>query len=284
MAHAELPVVIYGESGVGKELIARAIHSASERSKGPFMAVNCGAVTEALLESELFGHKKGAFTGADSDRVGILKAADSGTVFLDEVGEMPASMQVKLLRVLQEKKVRPVGSNSDITINVRILAATHRDLRKMVESGDFREDLFYRIAPVTLVIPPLRERTDDIAIIAQKILEAEGGKSLSLDALKLLVSHPWRGNVRELQNVLRAATVFAAGDVISADEIRLHLHTEKTTTAAPSGPAPPRGRKPKISRSQLQRALADHGEDREAAADALGVSLRTLYRYLERWS
>ena len=216
-------VLISGESGTGKELLARAIHRSSPRSSKPFVAVNCGAIPEELLESELFGHIKGSFTGAVQNYTGLFRSAQGGTLLLDEIGDMPVSLQVKLLRVIQEKQVRPVGSTKSVNVDVRIISATHRDLEKAIEAGDFRQDLFYRLNVVPMEMPPLSERREDIPILVAHFLEKlhkRTGKKITgfaPDAMEMLLSAPWPGNVRQLLNVVEQAVVFAITPVISAD-------------------------------------------------------------------
>ena len=221
VAQSDVSVLINGQSGTGKEMLAQAIHAASPRNGKPFIAINCGALPEQLLESELFGHAKGAFTGAVSARDGLFKAAGGGTLFLDEIGDMPQALQVKLLRVLQERKVRPVGSDHDIDIDVRIISATHRDLPKAMEKKEFREDLFYRLNVVNLKIPALHQRTEDIPLLANHLLRqaAERHKpqirSFSVDAMKRLMAASWPGNVRQLVNVIEQCVALSASPVIS---------------------------------------------------------------------
>ncbi|WP_210492776.1 two-component system response regulator GlrR [Pantoea ananatis] len=221
VAQSDFSVLINGQSGTGKEVLAQAIHAASPRAQKPFVAINCGALPEQLLESELFGHAKGAFTGAVSARDGLFKAAEGGTLFLDEIGDMPPALQVKLLRVLQERKVRPLGSNNDIDIDVRIISATHRDLPKAMEKNAFREDLFYRLNVVNLKIPALHQRTEDIPLLANHLLRqtAERHKpqirSFSVDAMKRLMSASWPGNVRQLVNVIEQCVALSSSPVIS---------------------------------------------------------------------
>lgn len=221
VAQSDVSVLINGQSGTGKEMLAQAIHAASPRNGKPFIAINCGALPEQLLESELFGHAKGAFTGAVSARDGLFKAAGGGTLFLDEIGDMPQALQVKLLRVLQERKMRPVGSDHDIDIDVRIISATHRDLPKAMEKKEFREDLFYRLNVVNLKIPALHQRTEDIPLLANHLLRqaAERHKpqirSFSVDAMKRLMAASWPGNVRQLVNVVEQCVALSASPVIS---------------------------------------------------------------------
>jgi two-component system response regulator GlrR len=221
VAQSDVSVLINGQSGTGKEMLAQAIHAASPRNGKPFVAINCGALPEQLLESELFGHAKGAFTGAFSARDGLFKTAGGGTLFLDEIGDMPQPLQVKLLRVLQERKVRPLGSDHDIEIDVRIISATHRDLPKAMEKKEFREDLFYRLNVVNLKIPALHQRTEDIPLLANHLLRqaAERHKpqirSFSVDAMKRLMAASWPGNVRQLVNVIEQCVALSSSPVIS---------------------------------------------------------------------
>lgn len=290
VARGEIPVVVTGESGVGKELIARAVHQASPRRGGPFVAFNCGAVSESLFESEMFGHIKGAFTGADTDRQGLFQAAGTGTIFLDEIGEMPASVQVKLLRVLQERQLRRVGESHTVAVDVRVVAATNRDLLQMVRDGTFREDLYYRLAAFVIEVPPLRERREDIPLIAAKLLErvsVEAGRELRLTpgGARLLAQCEWYGNVRELENTLRTAAVMADGHELGEAEVAplVRLRAEGPHHSAPTRAVETRGRRRKADRLDVVEAMRRAGDDRAAAAAALGVSERTLYRYLKQW-
>ena len=226
VAPSDVPVLVQGETGAGKELVARALHAASRRAAGPFLAENCAAIAPTLLESELFGHVKGAFTDAGRDRDGAFVAADGGTLFLDEIGDMPLEMQAKILRVLQEGEVRPVGSNGTRKVDVRVVAASHRDLATMAADGTFRADLFYRLNVVTLALPPLRERAEDLPDLGAHLLAriaAETGEApriLTLDALEALAARPWPGNVRELENLLRrAAALTPPGRPLGADDL-----------------------------------------------------------------
>jgi transcriptional regulator with GAF, ATPase, and Fis domain len=277
-----LSVLIEGESGTGKELVARAIHANGPRRDGEFVGVNCGALTETLLESELFGHVRGAFTGADRDRSGLFVQASGGTLFLDEVGEMPPSMQVKLLRALEAGEIRPVGSSEMVRVSPRIVCATNRRLAREVEEKRFREDLFYRLAVVQVVVPPLRERVDDIPDLARHLLQrlaAESGRqapTLSLEALRRLLAYDWPGNVRQLENVLSQALVFAAGEAIAASEILL--------------PAPARGPRRDAHREFQAREATEIATALDAArwnvtgaCRALGIPRTTLYRKLRRY-
>lgn len=234
VAQSDVSVLINGQSGTGKEIFAQAIHNASPRNSKPFIAINCGALPEQLLESELFGHARGAFTGAVSNREGLFQAAEGGTLFLDEIGDMPAPLQVKLLRVLQERKVRPLGSNRDIDIDVRIISATHRDLPKAMTRGEFREDLYYRLNVVSLKIPALAERTEDIPLLANHLLRqaAERHKpfvrAFSTDAMKRLMTASWPGNVRQLVNVIEQCVALTSSPVISDALVEQALEGENT--------------------------------------------------------
>ena len=288
-------VLVSGESGTGKELVARAIHTLSLRRSRPFVAVNCGAMPEALLESELFGHVRGAFTGADKDKKGLIEAAEGGTVFLDEIGEMPPTMQVKLLRVLQERKYRPVGGTTEASADIRVIAATNRDLPKLVGEGKFREDLFYRLNVIPMKMPPLRERLDDIPLIAEHFLSKytrEMSKTVdgfSPDAVVALTAYRWPGNVRELENVTERAVALE-----SERRIQLTTLPENLREGTPATPQPPDGgigdtgvgfnlerHLQDIERSHLERALERAGGVQTRAADVLGLSFRQ-FRYLAK--
>ena len=234
VAQSDVSVLINGQSGTGKEILAQAIHNASPRSKNAFIAINCGALPEQLLESELFGHARGAFTGAVSSREGLFQAAEGGTLFLDEIGDMPAPLQVKLLRVLQERKVRPLGSNRDIDINVRIISATHRDLPKVMARNEFREDLYYRLNVVNLKIPALAERAEDIPLLANHLLRQAADRhkpfvrAFSTDAMKRLMTASWPGNVRQLVNVIEQCVALTSSPVISDARVEQALEGENT--------------------------------------------------------
>ena len=287
-------ILITGESGTGKELVAHAIHEQSLRNGTPFVAVNCGALPETLLESELFGHVRGAFTGADSNKKGLIEVADKGTVFLDEIGEMSATMQVKLLRVLQERKYRRVGGTDEVVANIRVIAATNRDLASMVGQGTFREDLYYRLNVIPIRLPALRERPDDVPIIADHFLQKhtrEMGKPLhgfAAEALGMLLAHSWPGNVRELENVVERAVALETADQIQAATLGDHLGNGRGVMP----PAPPRSAEAlpgagfnleqhlqEIERAHVERALKQTGGVQVRAAELLGLSFRQ-FRYL----
>jgi two-component system response regulator PilR (NtrC family) len=287
-------ILIGGESGTGKELVARAIHEQSLRRRSPFVAVNCGALPEALLESELFGHVRGAFTGADSNKKGLIEVADTGTVFLDEIGEMSSTMQVKLLRVLQERKYRRVGGTDEVAADIRVIAATNRDLATMVSDGTFREDLYYRLNVIPIRLPALRERADDVPIIAEHFLRKftrEMGKPIegfTSEALSLLSAYAWPGNVRELENVVERAVALESGDHIVAETLNGHLReprpctagANKTVDTALPGPGfSLEQHLQDIERSHVERALKQTGGVQVRAAHLLGLSFRQ-FRYL----
>jgi len=284
LARSQAPIYISGESGSGKELAARLIHNRSARSSGPFVPVNCGAIPENLMESEFFGYRKGAFTGADSDREGFFQAASGGTLFLDEVADLPLAMQVKLLRAIQEKKVRKVGSVAEEAVDVRIICATHRNLRDCVDKGAFRQDLYYRLNVIELRMPPLRERVEDIAPLVESILRRLCGEShplLSAGALKSLELYSFPGNVRELENILERATALSAGDLIEGED--LHLEPEEM-----AGEAVGRGSETlddylnRLERQAILEALQKTEGNRTAAARLLGVTFRSMRYRLER--
>lgn len=288
VAPADSTVLITGESGTGKEVLARYIHSLSERVEGPFISINCGALPENLLESELFGHVKGSFTGAVRDKDGLLVAASGGTFFLDEVGEMPPSLQVKLLRALQEREVVPVGATEPIAIDVRIIAATNRDLEGEVRRGTFRSDLYYRLNVISLHLPPLRERAADIPLLAEHFLEnlsaRAGGRRFTLSeaALALLQRYDWPGNTRELENALERAAVLTSGEVIDVDALPARVVEERPATLVDERPA----ENPTleiIERAYILWVLQSEGGNKARAAEVLGIDPSTLYRKLNRY-
>ena len=288
VSRSQAPVHIFGESGTGKELVARMIHESGARREGPFIAVNCGAIPTELMESELFGHKRGSFTGAVADKKGLVQTAEGGTLFLDEVADLPLHMQVKLLRVVQEKTVRPVGESREETVDVRILSATHKNLAELVAQGLFREDLFYRINVIELRVPGLRERPEDIPDIAQAILERLGRRTgmqppqLGEDALELLQSYPFPGNVRELENVLERALTLCVSGVITAEHIKLRTTSRPTapvplpTVTATAGNAALGEHLEGIERDAIVKALEKTRYNKTAAAKLLGMSFRAL--------
>jgi two-component system NtrC family response regulator len=281
-------VLILGETGTGKELVARAVHDQSPRSGEPFVAINCGALPETLIESELFGHRKGAFTGADEHRVGLFEVANGGTIFLDEIGELPKAMQAKLLRVLESREIRRVGDNKSITADVRVVCATHRDLPEMVAAGEFREDLMYRINTFEIFLPPLRDRLDDIPELAEHLLgrsraRAGGvGRRLADDAISALKVHVWPGNVRELANVIEHATILCDEGPITADCLPVHFNRRQLTGAAANRPGPISLRD--LEMQAIYQALERHSGNKPKAAEELGISLKTLYNKLNQAS
>jgi DNA-binding NtrC family response regulator len=276
---SEATVLLLGESGTGKELAARAIHQRSGRRDGPFVPVNCAAIPEHLLESELFGHEKGAFTGADRRHRGLFAEADSGTLFLDEVGDLPPPLQAKLLRALQDRAIRPVGGAQDVRLDLRVIAATHRDLPDLVKDGRFREDLYYRLAVLPIRLPSLRERPEDIIHLATHFLSRaarRAGKPLAGfddDARAWLLEHRWPGNVRELENVVERAATLARGANVTRADLGVEFATDSTAgTARPT--------LPELEYQYMRRVLAETKGDKRAAARILGVSVRTLQRKL----
>lgn len=282
VATTEAPVLILGESGTGKEMTARAIHQRSARRDGPFIPINCSAIPETLIESELFGHEKGAFTGAHAQRKGRIESASGGTLFLDEIGEIPLLLQVKLLRFLQEHLIERVGGRQEIRVNARIVAATNADLKKGLSSGTFREDLYYRIAVIQITLPALRERDDDILLLAQSFLHqfsAEIGKtglSFSSEATRALRRYSWPGNVRELQNRVRRAVIMSTGKRLSVEDLEL-----------PEEAPPLTGGSLKEARENLERqmvldALKKHSGKIAPAAIELGISRPTLYELMDK--
>jgi two-component system response regulator PilR (NtrC family) len=287
VTRSQAPVHICGESGTGKELVARMIHETGARREGPFVAVNCGAIPTELMESELFGHKRGSFTGAVADKKGLVQSAEGGTLFLDEVADLPLHMQVKLLRVVQEKSVRPVGEAREEMVDVRILSATHKNLADLVAQGLFREDLYYRINVIELRVPALRERSSDISEIANTILQRLGRRAsspvpqISPEAIVVLQGYPFPGNVRELENVLERAVTLSTGGLITPEHVRLRA----TSTPAPAptplrgathGPAALGSQLESIEREAIIKALEKTRYNKTAAAKLLGMSFRAL--------
>jgi len=282
VAQSSANVLITGESGTGKEVVARAIHNSGRRKQNPFVAINCSAIPRDLLEAELFGHKKGAFTGASDDRMGLFAEAEGGTLFLDEIGDMPVDLQAKVLRVLQERKIRSVGGNKDIEINVRVLAATHRDLKTAVRQKEFREDLYYRLCVIPISVPPLRERREDIPVLAVYFLkkyaqqnekELKGFSKEAMDKLKRL---RWGGNVRELENALERAVVLSVADIIEESDISLEgsMEMDEKTSQLFAELMPLK----ELEKRYIQYVLAKTFFRKEEAAEILGINRKTLYR------
>jgi DNA-binding NtrC family response regulator len=287
VADSPTTVLIYGESGTGKELIARAIHQQSPRRDRPFVAIDCGALPETLLESELFGHVRGSFTGAVSNKKGLFEEADGGTLLLDEIGDTTPVFQSKLLRVLQEGEIRPVGSNKTIKVDVRVIAATNKDLKKYVENKSFREDLYYRLAVVPIVIPALRHRREDIPLLAdhfiKKNCERNGlePKQISPKTLKLLIESPWPGNVRELENVIERAVLMSTGPEITSEALFMEPLDEQPDDALPEAI---RTATETVEKVKIAEATRKAKGNRSRAAKLLGISRATLYNKLKRYN
>lgn len=291
-APSSASILIRGETGTGKELVARALHHASDRSQQPFVSINCGALPEGLLESELFGHEKGAFSGAVKNSTGLFRAADKGTLFLDELGEMPPSLQVKLLRVLESREVRPIGGTKPIPIDVRVLGATHKDLLEEIEEGRFREDLYYRLAVIEVEIPPLRKRPDDVILLAKHFLkemtEARGEEALKLSdsIIEQLSNYDWPGNVRELRNAMEHAATMGDSELKVEDlppRIRKGLKKKgaiETPADSHIGSFIPLS---ELEKTHVLALLNFFAGDRRRTAEVLGIDLSTLYRKIKRW-
>src|SRR6266581_2963173 len=292
VAEVQSTVLIMGESGTGKELVARAIHDLSPRAQKPFVSINCGAFTETLLESELFGYIKGSFTGATANRKGLFEAADQGTIFLDEIGEMSPAMQVKLLRVLQERKVRPVGAHSEIEVNTRVIAATNRDLAMLVKDGTFREDLFYRISVIPMELPPLRERGSDITELAEHFIGkycAQTGRSIAISApaMRLLESYSWPGNVRELEHTIERAVALERTDTVQPERLPEQITNYSQTRISSELQLPSEGINLTSHLDQLEKtyvleALKRTDGNQTNAADLLKMSVRSLRHLLDK--
>ena len=289
VAGSDGTVLITGKSGTGKELVARAIHYNSNRKAKRFVAINCGAIVETLFESELFGHKKGSFTGATTDKEGLFKVADGGSVFLDEVSEIPLHLQVKLLRAIEQKEVIPVGYTDPITIDLRIIAATNRDLRLEVENGKFREDLFYRLNVVEVDLPSLSERREDIPLLCQHFLEVyrkHMGRPIqgfTNEAMSAMMQYQWKGEVRELENVVERAVIFCDREFINLEHLPDYFRqvTSQHSSIAPGGHQTLRDAVKAFERTYIEQVLAQNDRNKEATAQALGVSLSSLYRKME---
>jgi DNA-binding NtrC family response regulator len=287
-APVDSTVLILGESGTGKELVAQALHHNSNRKKGPFVAVNCAAVPATLVESELFGHVRGAFTGATDRRMGRFEQADGGTLFIDEIGDFELGLQAKLLRVLETLTLTPVGGHEDRKVNVRVIAATSRDIRKMVEQGTFREDLYYRLNVVSIMLPPLRDRTDDIPLLLEHFLKEisenkhTAPKRISPEVVRRLVQYRWPGNVRDLRNALESMMVLAEGEVLTERDLPERIAEEARDHAAP-GEIPAGLTMDELERLAIMRALEECGGNRTHAAARLKISVRTLQRKLQHY-
>jgi len=288
VAPTDSTVLIQGESGTGKEVLARYLHNLSHRRDGPFLSINCGALPENLLESELFGHVKGSFTGAVRDKQGLFAAARGGTFFLDEVGEMPSSLQIKLLRVLQEREVIPVGATETIPVDVRIVAATNRDVEEEVRRGNFRSDLFYRLNVIAMDLPPLRDRRDDLVLLIDAFLEematdrGDDPKALSSDALDAVMVYDWPGNVRELQNALEHAVVLTRGSLIEPAALPTRLTQRRKEPLVADRPSANPSLEV-VERAYIMWVLQAEGGNKTRAAEVLGIDPSTLYRKLSRY-
>lgn len=285
VAPTESTVLILGETGTGKELVARAVHDSSSRADQPFVAINCGALPENLIESELFGHAKGAFTGADDHRVGLFEVASNGTIFLDEIGELPKAMQAKLLRVLESREIRRVGENKTVNVDVRVVCATHCNLQEMVSEGGFREDLMYRINTFEINLPSLRERLDDLPSLAEHMLRRFRPQAkpieqqLTDDAVKALTEHVWPGNVRELANVIEHSTILSTSGPIRAEDLPQHFNRRQLSSSVKSrGPMTLRD----IEMDAIHESLERNDGAKPKVAEELGISLKTLYNKLNQ--
>ncbi|MBN1885054.1 MAG: sigma-54-dependent Fis family transcriptional regulator [Candidatus Krumholzibacteriota bacterium] len=287
IARRDVTVLVTGASGTGKELLARAIHNLSPRRTGPFMAVNCGAIPDTLIDAELFGHEKGSFTGANASREGIIRAADGGTLFLDEIGDLPLPTQLRLLRFLQEKEIRPVGSDTTHTVDVRVVSATNRDLEDMVRRERFRDDLFYRLSVVPVQVPTLAARRDDIPLLVTYFVEKAGKKyriappRIEGAAMDQLIVYDWPGNVRELENVMERLVILATGGIIRARDLPRQIASHEATLAGIDLPA---GLTlDELERRYIERTIEEAGGNRTRAAEILGIDRRTIQRKLRAW-
>lgn len=285
IANSKSTVLIQGESGTGKEVVARAIHLNSPRASKPFIVINCSSIPETLLESELFGYVKGAFTGATINKKGLLEEAHHGTCFMDEIGDLPQSVQIKLLRFLQDHRIRRIGSNEEIEVDVRIVAATNRNLEELVKRGIFREDLYYRLNVVNIHIPPLRERKDDIPVLVEHFIRKYGIENnrkvygISDDAMKILLSYDWPGNVRELENVIQRAVTLSHGPIIRPEDLPNHLYRKEPFHIASEELLPLR----EIQKRYIMKVLEKTGGNKTKAAEILGINRKTLYRIARRY-
>ncbi len=292
VAEVQSTVLVTGESGTGKELVARAIHDLSPRAEKPFISINCGAFTETLLESELFGYVKGSFTGANTNRKGLFEAADEGTIFLDEIGEMSTAMQVKLLRVLQERKVRPVGAHDEMTIDARVIAATNRDLKAMTEEGTFREDLFYRVSVIPIALPPLRDRSEDIPELAEHFINKfckQTGRELSISpkAMEMLENYAWHGNVRELEHTIERAVALERESEIKPERLPDHISNYNPQRIKSEFDLPEEGinlssHLGNLEKTYVVEALKQSGGSQTKAAELLQMPVRSLRHLLDK--
>jgi DNA-binding NtrC family response regulator len=288
LAESDVTVLIRGESGTGKEVVARALHERGPRGAGEFVAINCGALPENLLESELFGHARGAFTDAKNARPGLMMKAHDGTLFLDEIGDMPAGMQVKLLRALEDRRLRPIGAESEIAWNGRVIAATHRDLESAVAEGRFRQDLFFRLNVVEIELPPLRARGNDVLLIAQHFLARSSGghriRGISPEAARLMLAYDWPGNVRELRNCIERAVALARFDQITTDDLPSRVRSPSRGARAEEALVPEQLiTLEELERRYVERVLEAVGRHQGTAARILGIDRKTLYRKLQQW-
>jgi two-component system response regulator PilR (NtrC family) len=289
VASSDGTVLITGKSGTGKEIVARAIHYNSKRKQKRFVAINCGAIVETLFESELFGHKKGSFTGATTDKDGLFKVADGGTVFLDEVSEIPLHLQVKLLRAIEQEEITPVGYTDPVPNDVRIIAATNRNLRQEVEAGKFRDDLFYRLNVVEIDLPSMSERREDIPLLCQHFLEiyrkhmGRPIQGITNEAMSAMMQYQWKGEVRELENVIERAVIFCDKDFIGLEHLPEYFRqvASQHPSFSSAGQHTLRDAVKAFERTYIEQGLAQHDRNKEATAQALGVSLSSLYRKME---
>ncbi|MBA2403865.1 MAG: sigma-54-dependent Fis family transcriptional regulator [Bdellovibrionales bacterium] len=296
VSSSQANILISGESGSGKEVIAKAVHELGDKKDGPFIAINCSAIPENLLESELFGHAKGAFTGANDKKIGLFEEANKGTLFLDEIGDLTLSLQAKLLRVLQERKVKRIGENQYRDISARIICATHKDLRKEVAEGRFREDLYFRLNVIPIYMPPLRERKDDILPLSEYFLKKFSlmnnvqVKGFSKEAIQKLENHEWKGNVRELENAIERAVVLSTSEILQVDDLPTEDVFRNEGPSGSSGEAPKKGLsfeddKPitldELSKKYIQHIFEKNGGAKEQTAKDLGIDRKTLYRKLK---
>jgi DNA-binding NtrC family response regulator len=288
VAPSDATILITGESGTGKELIAQAIHANSLRSQGPFVTVNCGALPDALLESELFGHVRGSFTGAVRDKEGLFKVASKGTLFLDEIAEMSPTLQVKLLRALQEREVLPIGATKPVRVDVRVIAATNADIEKKQKSGDFRSDLYYRLAVIPVQLASLRERKEDIPVLVNHFMERVCSrnelpvKGVSPDAMRLLLAYSWPGNVRELENTIERAVILTESDTVTPETLPGKIHASETSSFRLSASDPPMTLE-ELEREHLLQVLENTGWQKKRASEILGIDPSTIYRKLQRY-